>query len=195
MQTVIVADDDAVNLRLVGSLVSTWDYYPILCSNADQALKEARSTHGPLIFVLDWNMPGTDGMELAKTLKKLNPAHYILMLSSRVSNADLTRALEDGADDYLRKPFEPTELRARVLAGHRTIQLNVRLQQKIAELEETLARVQQLESLLPICMHCKKIRDPEQRWTSVEHYISARTQSRFTHGICPECLERMRTEL
>jgi PAS domain S-box-containing protein len=63
-------------------------------------------------------------------------------------------------------------------------------QRVIGELEMALREVRTLRGLLPICMHCKKIRDDAGRWTPVEQYVRARTEANFSHGICPDCVER-----
>jgi hypothetical protein len=63
----------------------------------------------------------------------------------------------------------------------------LRLQQKVAQLEEALATVKLLEGIIPICMYCKKIRDDEESWQQMERYISEHSAAQFSHGICPEC--------
>jgi PAS domain S-box-containing protein len=68
-------------------------------------------------------------------------------------------------------------------------QLQREHQRVIGELEMALREVRTLRGLLPICMHCKKIRDDAGRWTPVEHYVRARTEAKFSHGICPDCVE------
>jgi hypothetical protein len=66
----------------------------------------------------------------------------------------------------------------------------LRLRQKLLELEEALAKVKQLEGIIPICMYCKSIRDDEESWLQMEQYITEHSEAHFSHGICPECMSR-----
>src|SRR5438105_4818844 len=95
-----------------------------------------------------------------------------------------------GADDYIVKPFEREELRARVQVGFRMLALQAALADRVRELEEALTRVKQLQGLLPICSYCKKVRDDRNYWQQVETYIEGHSDAQFTHGICPECREK-----
>ncbi|MDB5390675.1 MAG: copR, partial [Planctomycetaceae bacterium] len=92
-------------------------------------------------------------------------------------------------DDYLTKPFNQRELQARLQVGLRTLALQKNLTDRVSELEEALSRVRQLQGLLPICCYCKKIRDDQNYWQQVDVYLSTRTDARFSHGICPQCME------
>jgi DNA-binding response OmpR family regulator len=103
--------------------------------------------------------------------------------------------LEAGADDYLIKPVDLSELRARVQVGVRVVSLQARLAEKVAELQSSLDSVRQLRGLLPICSYCKRIRDDRNYWQRVEVYVSEHTDATFTHGICPSCLEDAKAEL
>jgi hypothetical protein len=82
-----------------------------------------------------------------------------------------------------------SELRARLQVGERVLKLQMELRRRVEELEQALAQVKQLRGLLPICAHCKRIRDDKNYWHSVENYIADHSAAEFTHGICPPCLE------
>jgi phosphoserine phosphatase RsbU/P len=111
----------------------------------------------------------------------------VLIVTSRELTEDLVAALDAGADDYVTKPFQVEELKARVGVGLRVASLQRRLADRVAELEHALAHVTRLQGLLPICMYCKKIRNDQNYWTQVETYITDHSEVRFSHGICPEC--------
>jgi CheY-like chemotaxis protein len=111
------------------------------------------------------------------------------MLTARDGIADRVRGLDAGADDYLVKPFDPGELRARVQAGERIVELQRGLAEKVAQLEAALRKVRRLGGLLPICAYCKAIRDDSDYWHRVEEYVSEHADVQFSHGICPQCLE------
>ena len=95
--------------------------------------------------------------------------------------------LESGAYDYVVKPFDPTELRARVQVGVRIIALQRSLADRILQLEGALKNVKYLQGLLPMCCYCKKIRNDQNYWQRVESYITEHSEAVFSHGICPEC--------
>ncbi|HSA22164.1 MAG TPA: response regulator, partial [Myxococcota bacterium] len=115
---------------------------------------------------------------------------YLIVLTARGERADLLEGLAAGADDYLTKPFDPDELRSRLRVGERVLALQAGLAAKVRELEGALRHVKQLQGLLPVCMHCKKVRDESQIWHRVEAYIEEHSQARVTHALCDECLAR-----
>src|SRR5262249_51778807 len=139
------------------------------------------------------NMPGMTGPEICRRLRDERPlaSVYVVMLTSRESPQDAIAGLDAGADDYVLKPFDRDQLRARVDVGVRVLTLQETLSNRVAELQEALSKVTQLEGLLPICSYCKCIRRDDQYWQQVEAYIAERSDARFTHGICPACFERV----
>ena len=105
-------------------------------------------------------MPGIDGPELCRRIRQ-DPslAHmYVILLTGRRSSQDVVAGLDAGADDYVVKPFDADELRARVHVGIRVLKLQERLAERVAELQTALLKVKQLSGLLPICSYCKRIR-------------------------------------
>jgi response regulator RpfG family c-di-GMP phosphodiesterase len=117
------------------------------------------------------------------------------MVTSAGEPADLAAGLEAGADDYIPKPFNRAELRARANVGLRMLALQESLARRVADLEEALANVKQLRGLLPMCSYCKKIRVDDTYWQQLETYIGARSDAQFSHGICPECFPQVLDEV
>jgi len=138
-------------------------------------------------------MPLMDGVEICRRERETHHASpaYIILLTARGGNEDIVRGLDAGADDYIVKPFNREELRARVRVGVRILDLQKNLAGRVSDLERAMAGVKQLQGLLPICCYCKKIRDDQNYWQQVEGYISKHSDAQFSHGVCPECFEKI----
>ena len=189
---VLIAEDDLIPRTMLEGTLSEWGYEVIAVADGDEALGTLRAEGAPKLGVLDWGLPGMSGVEVCRQLRARPAADppYLILLTGRDAPADVVAGLESGADDYITKPFNPEELRARLHVGRRLLGLQASLAARVHELEEMLARVKQLEGLLPICCYCKKIRDDGNYWQRVEDYLSRHTEVRLSHGICPECWER-----
>jgi phosphoserine phosphatase RsbU/P len=189
---VLVADDDLVPRRLLEAALSEWGYEVVAADNGIDALLELERPGGSKLAVLDWVMPGLDGVEVCRTLRAANspePA-YVILLTARDAKADVVAGLASGANDYVTKPFDRAELQARVRVGQRVVELQHTLAARIRELEDALAQVKHLQGLLPICSYCKKVRDDKNYWQQVEAYIAERADVKFSHGTCPDCFSR-----
>lgn len=187
----LIAEDDTVIRRLLQVTLSRSGFEVVAVANGRQALEVMQKPDAPRLAVLDWMMPEIDGLDVCRRIRANAgvPYVYILVLTAKGRKEDLVEGLDAGADDFLTKPFDPQELRSRLRVGQRTLDLEAALRTKVSELQEALDRVEQLQGLLPICMHCKKIRDDENRWHRVETYIAKRSAAEFTHALCEECRE------
>ncbi len=189
MKRVLVADDDRIIRRMLEAILSEWDYEPVVVRDGLAAWEVLQQADGPRIALLDWLMPGMDGVEVCRKVRALPTRQppYLILLTARDSRRDIVSGLEGGADDYVVKPFDQAELRARLQTGLRIQRLQHGLAEQLRKSEEALAQVKQLQGLLPICSYCKKIRDDQNYWRQVEDYIAAHSEVRFSHGICPGC--------
>jgi phosphoserine phosphatase RsbU/P len=192
----LIADDDRVTAAAVSASVSAWGFDVVVAHDGNAAWECLSTDPPPSLAIIDWEMPGLDGPELCRRLRAdASRAHlYLLLLTARNSPTDLVEGLEAGADDYLVKPVNLSELRARLHVGVRVVSLQERLATKVTELQATLDKVRQLRGLLPICSYCKRIRNDQNYWERVEVYVSDHTDAKFTHGICPPCLETAKAE-
>src|SRR3984957_14564579 len=157
---VLVADDLDVNRKLLRTLLKAEGYDVIEAANGTDALQILQGATGPIVGLIDWEMPGMEGIEVcrqARALESPSPI-YLMLLTVRDSKQDIVAGLKAGANDYITKPFDKTELLARVGIGKQMVQLQQALTERVAELREALVNVKQLGGLLPICSYCKKIR-------------------------------------
>jgi sigma-B regulation protein RsbU (phosphoserine phosphatase) len=193
----LVADDDRVTATVLAASLRRWNFDVSMAHNGEDAWRLiCGATTTPSLAILDWMMPGLDGVALCSRIRERSECShmYVILLTSRDSSADIVVGLEAGADEYLVKPFDPNELRARVQTGKRVLSLQNRLVDKIAALEEALANVKQLRGLLPMCSYCKSIRNDGDYWQQLEGYIADHSDAEFSHGICPTCLVRVQAE-
>jgi sigma-B regulation protein RsbU (phosphoserine phosphatase) len=188
---ILIAEDEKISRRILEMTLTKAGYDVVAVEDGVKAL-ESIQKDVPDMLVTDWMMPELDGLELCRRIRTLNLTSYvyIIVLTALTQKERIIEGLDAGTDDYITKPFERTELLARVRAGERVIQLERSLRQKNKELSEALAQVKQLKGLLPICMFCKKIRNDENYWQKVEEYLAEHTGADFSHSICPECLEK-----
>ena len=195
---VLIAEDDLISRRIVETLLIKWGYEVVSTRDGNEAWERLKATDAPPLVILDWMMPDKDGVEACRLVREngsSNPPQYIILLTAKTDKEDIVTGLKAGADDYITKPFDHRELQARVEVGRRMVELQGALTQRVKELEEALSKVKQLQGLLPICCYCKKIRNDEKYWQNVEQYISIHSEAKFSHGICPDCFDKVTREL
>jgi diguanylate cyclase (GGDEF)-like protein len=136
---ILIAEDDPVSRRVLQTFLLKWGYEVIVAENGTQALAILERQDFPRLAVLDWMMPGLEGTEVCEQIRKQpNRAYvYVLLLTARTQKEDILKGLESGADDYLTKPFDSQELRARLRVGQRILSLQDHL---IETREELLYR-------------------------------------------------------
>lgn len=186
--TILVIEDSPTNIQVIGQALKSETYELAIATNGKEGLQLATNIK-PHLILLDIMMPVMDGFQVCEKLKQSDETKDIpiIFLTARGNSDDVVKGFELGAVDYITKPFNSHELLAR-------IHTHVTLQKTIEELRDALDEVQTLKGLLPICAKCKKVRDDEGYWQSVEKYISLRTQAKFTHSICPDCLQELYPE-
>jgi phosphoserine phosphatase RsbU/P len=192
---VLLADDDRIATKILSAALQSFPFELDVVHDGEIAwahLTECR----PHIAILDWEMPGADGPELCRRARA-HPAcagTYIILLTGREGRANLIQGLGAGADDYVTKPFDREEFQVRVQVAARVAMLQERLAERVAELQRALDNVRQLEGFIAICSYCKRIRSDAQQWEQMERYISDHSHAQFSHGVCPDCFEKVRAD-
>jgi two-component system, cell cycle response regulator len=122
---VLIADDDAMSRRILQSWLESWGYQVVVAEDGDIAWSILQQEHAPEMLILDWVMPGIDGIELCRRIRERQKVvyQYILLATGKDAKDDVVKGLEAGADDYLTKPFDRNELRARLRVGLRILTL------------------------------------------------------------------------
>ena len=189
---VLIADDEAVSRRLLETHLHKWGFEVISTANGNDAWHYLHQKDAPRLMLLDWMMPGMQGIEISRAVRNRSPERvsYIILITSRGNKEDIVAGFEAGADDFIRKPFDADELHARIKAGQRILELQSALADRISALEEACSHIKTLQGILPLCMHCHKIRDDQEIWQRLEEYIIKHTDAMPSHSVCPECLEK-----
>ena len=184
---ILIAEDELTFRHMLKTFLTKWGFQVTVVNNGLDAWNVLQGEDRPRLALLDWMMPNMDGVEICRAIreKKPDPYIYLLLLTSRDQKRDVVEGIEAGADDYLIKPFDPNELRARLHAGERIIELEdrlIRAQEALRDLAThdpltgLLNRRASLDSLLaelsrgsrtqdPVCIvmadidHFKKIND------------------------------------
>jgi diguanylate cyclase (GGDEF)-like protein len=126
---VLAAEDNPVFRSMLVSMLTKWGYEPVIASDGNKAWLALQSPDSPRLAILDWMMPGLNGVDICRAVRSScrEPYVYILLLTARNDAGDLVEGMESGADDYLTKPFLAHELRVRLRAGRRILELQEQL--------------------------------------------------------------------
>ncbi len=191
---VLIADDSSTTRRLLEKKLEAWDFGVTSVRDGEEAWQLLQKDDSPRLLLLDWIMPVYEGTELCRMLREKEAGStmptYIILLTANREKGDIVRGLEAGANDYITKPFDDAELKARLDVGLRVLSLQKQLQAKIRDLQRSLEEIKTLQGILPICPYCKKVRNDDNYWEQVEEYITHRSAAEFSHAICPSCFEK-----
>ena len=168
---ILIVDDNPQNLQFLGKLLAENGYKLCIAQNGLEALEFVK-TKMPDLILLDVMMPEMDGYEACRRLKAQQSFKHIpvIFLTARADTEDIVKGFEVGGVDYVTKPFNSVELLARV---------------------KTHVEIKILRGLLPICSKCKNVRDDEGMWKQLEAYIESHSETLFSHGVCPDCMQEL----
>lgn len=193
---VLVVEDAPINVEIVLNLLGQDPQLLLRVARTGHEALAAVQAELPDLILLDIGLPDLDGYGVCQQLKadEKSAKIPIIFLTSRDEPEDVVQGFEAGGVDYITKPFEALELKARVachLAQKRWADAERAL---IAELEAALAEVKALSGLIPICAWCKQVRDDQGFWQQVESYVADHSQAKFSHGVCPSCLPKLKAQ-
>jgi CheY-like chemotaxis protein len=175
---ILIAEDDPVSRTILKAALQSDGHEVVTTTNGTDAWE--RFDRGPVrVIVSDWMMPGLDGLELCRRVRARASTEYtyfILLTANHTSRDNLRIAMAAGIDDFLSKPLDREAIYMRLRVAARILDFTT--------------QIRALKELIPICMYCKKVRDDSDYWQQVDTYIHTCTGSNFSHGICPECLDK-----
>ncbi|MBU1317599.1 MAG: response regulator [candidate division Zixibacteria bacterium] len=195
--TVLVIDDDSGDIAICRRYlenIEEWQVECIKARNIEEGLQKL-DDHDVEIILLDYLLGADSGLEALKRIRQNNVDCPVIMLTGQGNEEVAVTAMQSGAYDYLVKGTLSSKSLYRAIHNaleKRDLQKQIedhshQLEQKICELEEALAHVKRLQGLLPICMHCKRIRDDTQTWRQMESYIQEHSDAMFSHALCEDC--------
>lgn len=175
---VLVAEDDRTSRAQIRGALQKLGYDVVEAVNGASAW-ESLHLQRVRVVVSDWVMPDIDGLELCRRVRAEagKPyVYFILYSGQRLAGDDYTKAMDEGVDDFLPKPVDPEELRMRLRVAERIVSLT--------------ERVRTLEGIVPMCSYCRRVRDENGKYQSLEELVSSRASAEFSHGVCPECARK-----
>ncbi len=192
---ILIVDDNLRNLQVLGNLLEK-TYQTAISTNGLNALAFVKKRQVDLIL-LDIMMPEMGGFETCEKLKE-NPKTKdipVIFVTARTDTKSIVKGFEIGAADYVMKPFNQSELIARVRTHLELKNARDRQEQLIAQLQNALREIKTLQGLIPICSFCKKIRNDQDYWEQVDVYIERHTSAQFSHGVCDACMKEHYPEI
>ncbi len=176
---ILIAEDDFISRKLLCTTLESFGHEVEAYNDGQEAWD--RFNDEPLrIIVSDWLMPNMDGLEFCRKVRDRPDTEYtyFIILTANVQGEDTHReAMDAGVDDFMSKPLNREQIRIRLRVAERILGYTT--------------HISRLESMLPICSYCKKVRDDNNYWEQVETYIGQRTGTDFSHSVCPDCYENV----
>ncbi len=126
---ILIAEDDFTSRSILTAILKKWGFDPVVTEDGEAAWEVLQRPDAPRLILLDWNMPGMDGLEICRRLKDIGSSNppYVILLTARGEKGDIVQGLEAGATDYVSKPYNNEELQARIRVGQRMLDLQSRL--------------------------------------------------------------------
>lgn len=194
---ILVIEDNPGDVRLIQEIINEEKngFMEVLAADSVVRGLERLAAGGIDVVLLDLALPDSSGIYTFHKIQRQFPAVPVIVLTVSNDEEMAMRAIREGAQDYLVKgQFDRRMLARSILYSIERKSLLQDKERLIAQQRELLADIKKLNGLLPICAHCKKIRDDRGYWHEVEKYIQSHTTTTFTHGICPQCAKELYPE-
>lgn len=193
--TILIVEDDANVAAVLEARLESFGFK--VCSIAEtgaQAIQQNQS-HKPNLILMDILLKGD--MNGIETAQKISAEFNVPIIYLSCLNTDeiMDRAAKTNPYGYLIKPYNNAELRLCIELALVKHSATLEREKLIEALERSLEEIKRLSGLLPICAHCKRIRDKQNNWHQIEDYISDRSEADFSHGLCPTCARELYPEL
>jgi DNA-binding response OmpR family regulator len=187
---ILIAEDEYITRLMVQVSLEKWGYRVDCVSDGKEAWEVLRKPEAPQIAILDWEMPGLDGVEVCRRVKELEKETpiYVILLTGRDNKVDILHGFDMGADDYMTKPFDDNELRARVRVAERLVHIQMSLAESVEELRNVLDQMESLQRVLPVCESCHKIEGSDDNWISLD--AAMHSEPRILPMKCPDCTKK-----
>jgi len=175
---ILAVEDDPVAQLVLSSSLASLGHRVVLAADGEAAW-DAMMDRSLRVVVSDWQLPRLDGLDLCRRIRKEREDYvsFILLTQQGATDSNLEEAFAAGVDDFLTKPVSVRDLRLRLRVAERILGFT--------------SDLKTLESFLPICTYCKKVRNDEAYWQGIETYFRERAGTRFSHGCCPDCYEKV----
>lgn len=175
---ILVVDDEESNLSYVAEIVDKMDYECAMSMSGHEVL-DFLKTEIPDLILLDVMMPDMSGFEVIQHIKSDKRLWHIpvFFLTAKNQMEDVVKGFEAGCSDYITKPFNPAELRARIKTH--------------IDLMMTKEELKLYQKFLPVCASCKAIRNEKGEWMLVDVYLDAYSDVNVSHGLCPGCAKKL----
>lgn len=175
---ILIAEDDLISRKLLTATLEDFGH-EVLAHSDGQSAWETFCDEPIRVVVSDWLMPNLDGLNFCRYIREAPSTEYtyFILLTANVLGNAYKEAMDAGVDDFLAKPLDRDQIWMRLRVAERILGYT--------------RQISQLESMLPICSYCKKVRNKEDYWEQVEQYVGTRTGTMFSHGVCPDCMENV----
>jgi len=190
---ILIAEDEFTTRMMVQVCLEDKGYRVVSVTDGKEAMAILSQPQAPEIAILDWEMPEIDGVEVCRRIKEsgAETPPYVILLTARDTQNDILRGFDAGADDYMTKPFNDNELRARVRVAERMVRTQLSLAQSVNELKAALDQLEMFENGVAVCRSCHAVFSPyDGEWNSFEDVMKNGVDPRIIAADCPACQKK-----